>query len=520
MKVLFAALHYGYFRNLESVVDELARRGHDIHLTAERPDSALGGRSIVERLATSHDNVTFGMMPRRERAYFFLASKLRLSLDYLRYLQPAYAKTPALRRRARVRTPRGLLRVLRLPLLATPGGRRLVSRALDSVDHAIPPSPAIDRFLDEQRPDLVIITPLVGVVASSQLDLLRSVQARRVPAAVCVWSWDHLSSKAIIRDLPDRLLVWNDVQKREAIEMHGVPLDRVLVTGAQCFDRWFDRQPARGRAEFARRVGFPDDRPYVLWVCSALFPGSPSEAEFVMQWAAHLRASSDPRIHDAAILIRPHPSRAREWESVDWRRVSGVAFRGGNPIDEESRGDYYDSLHHSAAVVGLNTSAFIEAGIAQRPVMAILPAEFKANQEGTLHFRYLTEGGLLTTSRSLDEHERQLAAILAGPPTSVMQRQRGFIESFVRPRGLTVSATTVMADELEQLAAAGPARAPNAVPLTGRLGLAMLRAFARVPVGRRLLLDEREVKARKRRAEEEGRSAKKEEPRGAADIAR
>ncbi len=512
LKILFAALHYGYFRNLESVVDELARRGHDIHLTAERQDSALAGRSIVERLAASHETVTFGIMPRRERAYFFLASKIRLSLDYLRYLQPAYAKTPALRRRARVRTPGGLLRVLRWPLLRTSAGRRLVSRALNNVDYAMPPSPAIERFLDEQRPDLVIITPLVGVVASSQLDLLRSAKSRRVPAAVCVWSWDHLSSKAIIRDLPDRLFVWNDVQKHEAIAMHAVPSDRVIVTGAQCFDRWFDRRPARGRDEFARRVGLPDDRPYILWVCSALFPGSPSEAEYVMRWAAHLRASGDPRVRDAAILVRPHPSRSREWATVDWRSVTGVAFWGGNPIDEESRADYYDSLHHSAAVVGLNTSAFIEAGISQRPVMAILPKEFRANQEGTLHFRYLIEGGLLTTARSLDEHERQLAAVLGGPPASILQRQQDFVRSFVRPRGLTVSATGVMADAIESLAAEGPVDAPRAVPASGRLGFAALRAIARRPAGRRLLLDEREVKAKKRRADED-------HARGAAGIA-
>ena len=51
MRILFAALHYGYFRNLESVVEALARRGHEVHLTAERTDSALGGRPIVERLA-------------------------------------------------------------------------------------------------------------------------------------------------------------------------------------------------------------------------------------------------------------------------------------------------------------------------------------------------------------------------------------------------------------------------------------------------------------------------------------
>jgi hypothetical protein len=512
VRILFAALHYGYFRNLESVVDELARRGHDVHLTAERQDSALGGHDIVERLAARHQTVTLGMMPRRERADFFLASKIRLSLDYLRYLRPEYANTPALQRRARLRTPRGLLRALRLPILGAPAGRRLMVRLLDSVDHALPPSPAIERFVDEQHPDLVIITPLVGVVASSQLDLLRTVRSRRIPAAVCVWSWDHLSSKAIIRDVPDRLFVWNDVQKREALDMHGVPPARVVVTGAQCFDRWFHRQPSRPRTEFTRHVGLPDDRPFVLWVCSALFPGSPSEAEFVTRWAAHLRASADPRLRDVPILIRPHPSRAREWDDVDWRTVPGVAFRGGNPVDDQSRADYFDSLYHSAAVVGLNTSAFIEAGIARRPVLAILPPQFSASQEGTLHFRYLIDGGLLTTSRSLDEHEAQLAAMLTGPPHEVMARQDAFVQSFVRPCGFDVPATTVMADALEALGTAGPSEGPRAASAVGRIGFATLRALERIPAGRRLFLDEREVTSKKRRADEE-------HARGAAGIA-
>jgi hypothetical protein len=512
LRILFAALHYGYFRNLESVVDELAQRGHDVHLTAERQDSALGGRDIVERLAARHDLVTFGMMPRRERAYFFLASKIRLSLDYLRYLRPEFATAPALRRRARIRTPRGLLRALRLPFLRASAGQSLVTRVLDWIDHALPPSPAIERFLDEQRPDLVVITPLIGVVASSQLDLLRSIRTRRIPSAVCVWSWDHLSSKAIIRDVPDRLFVWNGVQKREALEMHAVPPDRVVVTGAQCFDRWFDRQPSRPRSEFVRHVGLPDERPFVLWVCSALFPGSPSEAEFVMRWAARLRASDNPVLRNVGILIRPHPSRAREWDAVDWRAVPGVAFWGGNPVDDQSRADYFDSLYYSAGVVGLNTSAFIEAGIAQRPVLAVLPVEFRASQEGTLHFRYLVEGGLLTIARTLEEHEAQLATMVHVAPDPVMKRQQDFVRAFVRPRGLDVSATCVMADALESLATAGPVDGPRPAPLVGKVGFAALRAFARLPAGRRLLLDERELKAKERRAREEQAS-------GAAGVA-
>ena len=54
-------------------------------------------------------------------------------------------------------------------------------------------------------------------------------------------SWDHLSSKALLHIPPDRTIVWNDVQKREAMEMHGIAADSIVVTGAQCYDQWFDK---------------------------------------------------------------------------------------------------------------------------------------------------------------------------------------------------------------------------------------------------------------------------------------
>lgn len=508
MRVLFAALHFGYFRNLESVVEELAARGHSLHLVAERADSAGGGQPIVERLAARHRNVTFGAVPGREAdEATFVAGKIRLAHDYLRFLDPPYDRTPALRRRAEARTPAGIIRFAGLPAFGGRYSRRLLRRTLAALDRAVPGSPAIERFLDEQRPDLVVITPLVGVVASSQIDLLRSAQARRLPTAVCVWSWDHLSSKAIIRDLPDRLLVWNETQRNEAIQMHGVPADRIVVSGAQCFDRWFDRPPFRSRAAFCRHVGLPDDRPYVLWVSSALFPGSPSEAAYVVRWISHLKSSSDERVRGLRVLIRPHPSRVGEWQHVDWRS-DGVAMWGGNPIDEESRADYFDSMYHSAGVIGLNTSAFIEAGIVDRPVLALLPPEFEANQEGTLHFRYLTTvgGGLLTTARAFEEHERQLGAVLAGDTATLLARQRGFVREFVRPHGLAVSATPIVADALERLPGERKERRSRRPSVVASLGF---RALTSLSTGRarRLLLDGREARAQAEYEDKRARAA-------------
>jgi len=57
VKILIAALHNGYYRNIESMVDELAARGHQLYLGAERHESALGGASIVQRLATARNEI-------------------------------------------------------------------------------------------------------------------------------------------------------------------------------------------------------------------------------------------------------------------------------------------------------------------------------------------------------------------------------------------------------------------------------------------------------------------------------
>ena len=144
---------------------------------------------------------------------------------------------------------------------------------------------------------------------------------------------------------------------------------------------------------------------------------------------------------------------------LDVSGLSDVAVWGGNPVTDQTRADYFDSLAHSAAVVGLNTSAFIEAGIAGRPVLAIIPDEFSDNQDGTLHFRYLTDvaGGLLQTSRTLEEHEAQLSDALLQPETPA--RHAAFLRAFVRPHGLDHAATPAFVDALETMEAS-PAGTP------------------------------------------------------------
>ena len=443
MKVLFIARHFTYFRNFDSVVEMLAERGHVVHLAADR-DEAQGGRALVLALAKRYRKVTVGYTPIRDVGrYTRVARALRLGLDYLRYSDSRYESMPKIRQRAYERTPAFVLALARLPF------RRLVTKVLEAIEAAVPRQRGVDQFVIEQQPDVLLVTPLIEL-GSPQLDYVRAARERGIRSALCVWSWDHLSSKALIRVLPDAVIVWNEVQKEEAGRFHGISANRVLVTGAQCFDRWFNRQPSRSRADFCRRAGLPDDRPFILYVCSALFRGSPSEAAFVREWVAAIRGSTDPTLRAINILVRPHPQRQDEWMDEP---LAGAVLWGSSPTDEQGRADYFDSLYHSAAVVGLNTSALVEAAIVDRPVFTILLPQFRDNQEGTFHFHHLlTVGdGFLNTSRSLPDHVHQLAALARGERP---KPNRPFVERFIRPRGTSVAATPIFVEAIERLAAA------------------------------------------------------------------
>ena len=91
-------------------------------------------------------------------------------------------------------------------------------------------------------------------------------------AVLAVASWDNLTNKGLIQICPDRVLVWNALQEREAVEMHGIPAERVRKTGAQLYDHWFEMKPSFSRADFCAHAGGLDpDEPIVLYLCSSSF---------------------------------------------------------------------------------------------------------------------------------------------------------------------------------------------------------------------------------------------------------
>lgn len=493
MRILFAMQSPGYIRNYESVLRALLQRGHALHLAFERPQKYAEILSLLEKDG-SKGALASGASPKRKDRWGKLATDLRAAVDYVRYLDPHFRHADGLRRRMEKRLPPLFGPLKRIPALPTFAVRFMVS-LLRSLEDAVPSDPRIEEFLQRQKADVMLITPLV-TVASAQTDLVKSARAIGLPTALCVGSWDHLTTKGLIRIRPDKVIVWNETQRREAMELHGIPASDVEVTGAQLFDHWFERKPSASPEGFRQQVGLYPSKPFILFVGSTSSISPPDlEVQFIKRWIRAIRECPNDAVRELGILIRPHPYNAAHWGAVNLAEYDNVALwqhvgvqtesdaeEKSLHFEEEGKAGYFDSLYHSAAVVGVNSSALIEAAIVGRPVCTVTAPEFAMTQRGTLHFHYLLpeNGGFLRVAADLEEHLEHLAEILrsgsAAPETT------RFVASFVRPRGLHQPATLHVVEAIEHLSeircAPQQALAPWLRPVRGILGMIAERSLA------------------------------------------
>lgn len=449
LRILFLVHNLGKTRHFDGVIDRLMQRGHTVVLAVAEK---RGGLKAAKTLHGGRRVEVVTCPTRRVDRWKTLAPTLRLTRDYLRFFEPAYAHAEKLAQRAASYSPDGVREAIeRRPWMRRHA--RLLGRVLAAAEAAIPPERYFELFIMYHRPDLVLVTPLVDF-GSYQTDYVKAAHRLGIPVGFVPFSWDNLTNRGLIRVQPDRVLAWNEIQKREAVDLHGIAPDRVSVVGAPRFDDFFELRPSTTREEFCAAAGLDPAKPLFLYGCSSPFV-APREVEFVRQWIEAIRASSDPALADASILVRPHPAHTEQWDDVSLAGYPNVAI-SRLPTTMNTDQGLYDSLSHAAALVGLNTSAMLEAAIVGTAVCTVLAPGFTGGQEQTLHFQYLRKehGGPLMEARDFEEHRQHLLHVLRDP-YSPQRRGRLFVASFLRPLGRNQRVDRFMVRELEQMAMAG-----------------------------------------------------------------
>ena len=444
MRIVLALHHAGAFRSFEDVVRYWCHAGHSVHLIVgdlKKPTEV--DRGLKACLAELKGFTVEGMLYRQK---WLKLANVRELLNFANYLRPEHPAPGQARRWKSFIAPMVRKLIKRKPiarLLPKPWLRRLLRR----IEFLIPPDRTIREWLRTNQPDVVVASPYIFPLAR-EVEYIKAARALGIPTAAIVLSWDNLTSKGTFHVLPDVILVWNSAIADEAASFHDVPREKLVITGAPTFDFWYVMKPSLDYADFAKNVGIDASKPFVLYLCSSHFIAE-NEHRYVAEFAQVLK--NYPATQEVGLVVRPHPLNDAIWKEFT---MDGVAIwpRAGEWVDlPDAKQNYYDSLYHSAAVVGVNTSAFLEAAILDKPCITVLTEASKPKQSGLGHFQHLLNGEFLEIAKSYPKAAEILADTLADRDARQVQRQR-FVRDFFRPRGIDQPVSTLMAKVIEGIA--------------------------------------------------------------------
>jgi hypothetical protein len=453
MRVLVVLSSSGFFRHFDSVVAHLCEQGHEVKVLtrmASKGDEDTGYQDemVASVGSYSRGSYDFGLRKRKDRLRSY-TRRLRSACNYSVYFRTQH-NSPQLGERLATGCPRTLRW-----FVATPLGRRVVSsdrflRAYRALQAVLPADATLVRQVARERPDVLVACPFIYTL-SADVEYVRAARQLGVPTVAAVASWDNLSTKGTFALPTDRVLVWNQGLAEEAEQIHAIPRERIACTGAAKFDAYFELKPSLARQQFHRQISLQEDRPYLLYLGSSQQVAG-DEAQFVRGLAGALR--DDPRTSALAVVVRPHPLNGLVWERFVQDGIVVFPRGGQRPDLARHRDDYFNTLSYASAVVGVNTTAFLEAAIAARPCLTILTEQHRGGQVERGHFHHLLDGEFLEAVPDLASAVDAVAAILQGEDGRGAQR-RGFVESFLRPGGAERRAGEVMADAILDSARSG-----------------------------------------------------------------
>jgi len=450
--VLTKAMYYSFF---DTVVRSLYDMGHDVCIVC-RPgfdfDGNKSGRTLLKLLADVPQAKLVDARLREKKAARVIM--VRELANYANFLRPGHPMPPSLpweniymRGRLHPKIYWAVKTRVGVALFSTSFVRWLL-RTLESL---VLPEPQIIEWLDEYKPDVVVASPYIWS-SDLEVEYVKAAKQKGIPTIAAVLSWDNLVSKGTYLVKPEWLFVWNNNLTEEAVHLHDFERENVFITGAPVFDPWFNLSPSIDRENFCQQCGIDPKKPYILFLGSSKTI-TDLDVEFIKALIAHFEQVDETKRPN--IVIRPHPYASFDMTIFenDWVKI--FPPKGGRPDMDETRQTYFDTLYHSAAVVGINTTGFLDAAIVDKPCVTLMDDRMREGQGA--HFNYLIDADYLEVARNRYETFEIIDRIIGGVDMK-MENRRKFVHQFIRPLGMDIPASDVM---LKAILAVGYGKKPE-----------------------------------------------------------
>lgn len=258
-----------------------------------------------------------------------------------------------------------------LSLLFLFGGSRLLRTISRFLDLRLVRDERLARFFDAYKPDLVF-TP--KITSSLDRSFLRQAKKRGIKTVGMISAWDNITlAKYPFRIIPDKLIVYNEIIKGEAVKYLNVSEKDIYISGWPPFDHYVNTKRT-SREEFGKKLGIDPRKKIILFVSN----GTAGTTEWQVLALLDRAIKSGEIKEDVTILVRHHP--AQDMLRGDVKYSGNIVFDNSKTVFEKTGETFSeiltqdtdhlaDTLFHSDVTINTCSTMSIDAAIYDKPII-------------------------------------------------------------------------------------------------------------------------------------------------------
>lgn len=243
--------------------------------------------------------------------------------------------------------------------------------------------PYADELFERYKPDVVFAQ---NMFSPEDCRLLICAKRRKITTVTTVKSWDVLPTKAFTRVRADRVLVFNEFNKQEALNYGDYPESRIVVTGFPQFDIYKKTKLIQPRAKFLSSLGMSADDRYIFYS----IPGDwklPYTRDIIQKLDTYIDEHKFAR--PIKVYVEIHPKYSDATEKTHFKHIllrrPGTYFsqKEEYSLDNGASGarqwtftkddveHLANVLHHAELVICTDSTLTLDATASDRPVILI-----------------------------------------------------------------------------------------------------------------------------------------------------
>ena len=228
-------------------------------------------------------------------------------------------------------------------------------------------------IFEKYNPGLVFVANLFG---EHEIHLIREAGRREIKTIGLINSWDRVTARSVLRLIPDKLIVFNNLVAGEVAEHNGIGRDKIFVSGIPQYDKYFIGARTPREEFFMKKNLNPQNKLLVFSPQGGTFSDSDWDIiDLMRKFHAEGRFGGD-----VSILVRFPPN--DYFDPQEFKKRTGMVYDYPGTRFSETKGTDWDmnheelqnlsdTLYHMDLIVTYASSISVDAAVFGKPVINV-----------------------------------------------------------------------------------------------------------------------------------------------------